>query len=84
MKEFIAKYTADPGFKDFIDTINTNNEVLMDFVYELYMVYGINTIKESSHLINSSLLNIDTLIRFFEEKGEFEKCQKLVEIKKKI
>lgn len=84
MKEFIAKYTTDPGFKDFIDTINTNNEVLMDFVYELYMVYGINTTKEASPLINSSLLNIDTLIRFFEEKGEFEKCQKLVEIKNKI
>jgi hypothetical protein len=84
MQKFLIKYTTDPGFKDFIDTINSNNEVLMEFVYNLYMVYGINAQKEASHLINASLLNIDNLIKFFEEKGEFERCQKLVEIKKKI
>jgi hypothetical protein len=84
MQKFLIKYTTDPGFKDFIDTINSNNEVLMEFVYNLYMIYGINTQKEASHLINASLLNIDNLIKFFEEKGEFERCQNLVEIKKKI
>ena len=84
MQKFLIKYATDPGFKEFIDSINSNNELLMDFVYNLYMEFGINTPQEVSHLINYNLLNLDNLIRFFEDKGEFEKCQKLMEIKKKL
>ena len=83
MQKFLIKYATDPGFKDFIDTIN-NDELLMEFVYSLYMEFGTNAPKEVSHLINANLLNLDNLIKFFEEKGEFEKCQNLMEIKKKI
>ena len=83
MQKFLIKYATDPGFKDFIDTIN-NDELLMEFVYSLFMEFGANAPKEVSHLINANLLNLDNLIKFFEEKGEFEKCQNLMEIKKKI
>lgn len=84
MQRFLIKYATDPGFKEFIDTINNNDEILMDFAYSLYMEFGTNTTKEVAHLISPKMLNLDNLIKFFEEKGEFEKCQKLMEIKKKI
>lgn len=81
MKLFLNKYSTDPEFKLFIDTVSTDSNILMDFIYSVYLKYGEETIKEASAFINHDMLNIDSVISHFEKTGEFEKCQKLLEIK---
>lgn len=80
MKDFILKYNTESDFKEFVDEINSN-EVLMEFAYELYMLYGADTKKETFMYVNCEILDIDKIIFYFEEKLEFEKCEKLIKIK---
>lgn len=82
MDNFMLKYNTESDFKEFVDDIN-KQDILMDFAYELYMKYGNNTIKITSLYVNAEILNLKKIISFFEEKGEFEKCKKLIEIQKK-
>lgn len=80
MKDFLLKYNTESDFKKFIDELN-DRDVLMEFAYELYMRYGKNT-KEITYLyVNAEILDIDELISYFEDNGDFEKCDKLVKIK---
>jgi hypothetical protein len=80
MKDFLLKYNTESDFKEFIDDINSN-DILMEFAYELYIMFGKKTKQETFMYVNSEILDLEKLISFFEEKGEFEKCEKLVKIK---
>jgi hypothetical protein len=80
MKDFLLKYNTESDFKEFIDDINSN-DILMEFAYELYIMFGKKTKEETFMYVNSEILDLEKLISFFEEKGEFEKCEKLVKIK---
>lgn len=80
MKDFLLKYNTESDFKKFIDELN-DKDVLMEFAYELYMKYGKNTMEITSLYVNAEILDIDELISYFEDIGDFEKCDKLVKIK---
>ena len=83
MQKFNHRYTQDPGFRDFVEATN-KDEVLYDFGYELFLKFGENTLEETAMLVNPKIINIDNLIEYYEGAGEFERCQKLVEIKKRM
>jgi hypothetical protein len=80
MDNFLLKYNTESDFKEFIDDIN-KNEILMEFAYELYIKFGKKTKQETFMFVNAEILDLEKLIQFFEENGEFEKCEKLVKIK---
>lgn len=77
---FLQKYQTDLDFKEFVDSTNTD-EVLMDFIFSLYMRFGKDTIKEAGMFINANLLNIDRVIEYYTNCNEFEKCALLSKIK---
>lgn len=83
MQRFNNRFTTDEGFRDFINTTNLD-EVLYDFGYHLFLHFGANTVELVSHWVNPKVIDIENLISYFEKEGEFEKCTKLIEIKKKI
>lgn len=84
MHRFIHTYKNDPSFREFIDSVNSDTDLNMEFIFDLYKEYGIETRSKVEPLITPALLNLDNLIEHFETKGEFEKCQLLVEIKSKL
>ena len=81
MKEFRKRLETDEGFRNFIEVSN-KDEVLFDFTYELYLKFKTDTISIARNLVNENILNIDNIIEHYEKNGEFERCQKLIEIKK--
>lgn len=80
MEKFNYRYENDPGFKEFVEISNLD-EVLYDFGYNLYMAYGKKAPENVKYFVNPDVINIEVLIKYFENKSEFEKCNKLIQIK---
>ena len=83
MMKFNYRYATDEGFRDFIDATNLD-EVLYEFGYELFLKYKENTSSLTGMLVNPKIVDINNILEYFEKLGEFEKCQALLEIKKKM
>lgn len=83
MERFNKRYASDEGFRDFIDTTN-KDEVLNYYGYLLYRRFGVNTTSVAAKWVNPKVLDLISLIKYFEKEGEFEKCTHLINIQNKM
>lgn len=86
--DFFIKYYTDSEFKEFIDSIlNPNSDLMIE--YRMNKIYEILLQHENYHIDDLNFLksmekNIDEAINFFTKKEEYEKCNNLIKIKKKL
>jgi len=88
MHDFILKYQADNEFREFIDAIMDETSPLwqefkMEKTYEI-LVASEGDIRDSpiqNRLFKFMIEPIDSIIEYFQSKEEYEKCNKLKQIK---
>lgn len=88
MHDFILKYQEDVEFREFIDAIMDESSPLwqefkMEKTYEI-LIASEDDIRDSpiqNRLFKFMVEPIDSIIEYYQSKEEYEKCNKLKQIK---
>ena len=83
MNELFKLYQDDPEFREFLHLLEQDNNWLINEyqnnkLYE-YIISNPKLINVNKH--PSTKIQLDKLIKYFEHRSEFEKCQQLLKIK---
>ena len=83
MNELFKLYQDDPEFREFLHLLEQDNNWLINEyqnnkLYE-YIISNPKLINVNKH--PSTKIQLDKLIKYFEQRSEFEKCQQLLKIK---